>query len=201
MLAARMSRGLSLKDVAGVTRIDSRMLDHIEHGRFALLPPGIYARAWVRAYASAVGLDPTDVLADIDPLLPRVDERIEAIVDVRQRTTESLPTRDRKYQAAAAADAAILFTIAGLFVVISAAACRVSVRALMDVAWLPFAVLFAILACAYFLILGGAGGRTPGGTIFGVPPDSVVGPLDLPAAGRRGARCFLAEASFLLGLR
>lgn len=201
MRRARLARGVALADVAAATRIDVRMLEHIEQGRFDQLPRGVYARAWIRAYAAAIDLDSADVLRRIDAALPRVDEDLRTIVEVRARASGSLAATTWRPAAAAAADALVLCAADSVFVLLSAAACGESVRALVNGALVPFAVLFAILSGAYFLILGGGGGRTLGAMVFGVPAHPVSGPVDLLTAGRRGARCFLSEASLLFGLR
>jgi cytoskeletal protein RodZ len=55
--AAREARGLTISDIAAVTRISTRALAAIEHEAFDALPAGIFRRGWIRAYADAVGLD------------------------------------------------------------------------------------------------------------------------------------------------
>jgi cytoskeletal protein RodZ len=65
---ARIARGLSLHDVAGTTKISIVALEALERGDLSRLPGGIFSRAFVRAYAAEVGLDPeeavTEFLAD-----------------------------------------------------------------------------------------------------------------------------------------
>lgn len=53
----REQRGLSLKEVAETTKISASLLAGIERGDCSRWPGGIYSRAWVREYASAIGLD------------------------------------------------------------------------------------------------------------------------------------------------
>lgn len=54
---AREARGWSIAEVAAVTKISSRALAAIEREAFDALPQGIFRRAYVRAFAAAVGLD------------------------------------------------------------------------------------------------------------------------------------------------
>jgi len=54
---AREARGSTIADVAAVTKISSRALAAIEREAFDDLPRGIFRRAYVRAFAAAVGLD------------------------------------------------------------------------------------------------------------------------------------------------
>ena len=58
---ARERRGLTLRDVAATTKIATRALDAIERNDFAHLPGGIFRRAYVHAFATAVGLDADQV--------------------------------------------------------------------------------------------------------------------------------------------
>lgn len=59
--AQRAARNVSLMDIAAETRINQKFLEAIERGAFSMLPPA-YIRAFLREYASAVGLSPDDVL-------------------------------------------------------------------------------------------------------------------------------------------
>jgi cytoskeleton protein RodZ len=54
---AREQRGLTIRDIANTTKISSSALNAIEHNEFARLPGGVYSRAYVRAFATEVGLD------------------------------------------------------------------------------------------------------------------------------------------------
>ncbi|MBP7776795.1 MAG: helix-turn-helix domain-containing protein [Acidobacteria bacterium] len=60
--AAREAAGRSLRDVADVTKLGVRTLEALERNQIDRLPPGIFRRAVVRAYAEEVGLDPEDTL-------------------------------------------------------------------------------------------------------------------------------------------
>jgi len=55
---AREARGVSLQEIAGVTKISARVLLAIENNDVSKLPGGIFSRAFVRAYAVELGLDP-----------------------------------------------------------------------------------------------------------------------------------------------
>ena len=59
--AAREERGMSLDDVATVTRVPTRHLLHIERGEWDALPAQTYSIGFARAYAKAVGLDGTEI--------------------------------------------------------------------------------------------------------------------------------------------
>jgi cytoskeletal protein RodZ len=55
---ARERRGVSLRDIANHTKISITALESLERNDPSRLPGGIFARAFVRSYATEVGLDP-----------------------------------------------------------------------------------------------------------------------------------------------
>src|SRR5258706_691600 len=80
---ARLSTGESLQAVSQRIGVREGLLRTIEDGCFARLPPGIYARVAIRSYASAVGLDPTEILDACAGELPEVEEPINRLVRLR----------------------------------------------------------------------------------------------------------------------
>ena len=61
---AREARNMELRDIAATTKISIGALEAIEQNDFDPLPGGIFTRAFVRAYASEVGLDPEQTTRD-----------------------------------------------------------------------------------------------------------------------------------------
>src|SRR5689334_14280410 len=59
--AAREEKGLSLEDVAAQTRIPQRHLEAIETAEWERLPAPTYTVGFAKSYASAVGLDRSQV--------------------------------------------------------------------------------------------------------------------------------------------
>ena len=59
--AAREEKGLSLEDVAAQTRIPQRHLESIEAAEWDNLPAATYTIGFAKSYASAVGLDRTEI--------------------------------------------------------------------------------------------------------------------------------------------
>lgn len=57
----REARGVPLRAVADQTKIGSPFLVALERGDCSKWPGGIYSRAWIRAYAAAIDLDPDEV--------------------------------------------------------------------------------------------------------------------------------------------
>jgi cytoskeleton protein RodZ len=67
---ARERRGLSLRVIADTTRISVRALEALERNDIVQLPGGIFSRAFVRAYALEVGLDPEQTIAEFITQFP-----------------------------------------------------------------------------------------------------------------------------------
>jgi cytoskeletal protein RodZ len=59
--AAREEKGLSLDDIAAQTRIPRRHLESIETAEWEALPAPTYTTGFAKSYASAVGLDRTEI--------------------------------------------------------------------------------------------------------------------------------------------
>ncbi len=72
--AAREAHGTTLQDIARQTSIDIRFLEALERGDTSILPDA-YVRAFLRHYASAVGLDPVLVMQKFDTLHPGSTQR------------------------------------------------------------------------------------------------------------------------------
>src|SRR3954471_24201630 len=58
----RAHRGMSLDDVAKVTKIQPRILERLETGRLDGLPAEVFVRGFVRSFARCVGLDEREAL-------------------------------------------------------------------------------------------------------------------------------------------
>jgi cytoskeleton protein RodZ len=84
---ARENRGMSLRQIAGATKISTVALEALERGDFSRLPGGIFSRAFVRAYAIEVGLDP-------DETVLKYAELSEAIANASMRAPAPLEISD-----------------------------------------------------------------------------------------------------------
>ncbi len=69
--AAREARQASLGRIAAITKISVSALEALEQNDLSRLPGGIFTRAFVRAYATEVGLDPEETVRDF---MVEVDE-------------------------------------------------------------------------------------------------------------------------------
>jgi transcriptional regulator with XRE-family HTH domain len=68
---------ISLDELVTKTRVKREQLEAFERGDLENWPRGIYARAWVRAYATVVGLDPSDTVDEFCRLFPHGDRRAQ----------------------------------------------------------------------------------------------------------------------------
>lgn len=76
----RERRGISLETIASVTKVGAELWEGLERNDFSRWPTGIFARAFIRDYALAVGLDPDEVIDEFCRLFPIGDRRAERLI-------------------------------------------------------------------------------------------------------------------------
>ena len=103
----REERRVSLRQIAASTKISPGALEAIERDDIKRLPGGIFTRAFVRAYASELDLDPERTLAEFLAQFPAADVDPEASVGDQQ------PERSNVLRMAAQA-AVVLLPLAAL---------------------------------------------------------------------------------------
>lgn len=69
-----------LVDISRDTRVKLELLEGLEHNDLSAWPRGLYARAYVRAYAAAIGLDGDEAVNEFCRLFPHGDRRTEPII-------------------------------------------------------------------------------------------------------------------------
>jgi cytoskeletal protein RodZ len=67
---------ISIDEMATILRVKRELLEAFERNDLSEWPRGLYARAWVRAYANAVGLEPTETVDEFCRLFPQGDRRV-----------------------------------------------------------------------------------------------------------------------------
>jgi hypothetical protein len=77
----RQRNGIPLEQIAAETRVKPELLEALERNDLSECPRGVYARAWIRAYASAVGLDPSDTVDEFCRLFPQGDRRVRSTIE------------------------------------------------------------------------------------------------------------------------
>ena len=81
----RERRGISLETIATITNVSIELWQGFERNDFSRWPKGVFARAFVRDYAKAVGLDANEVVDDFCRLFPQGDRRVVPIIREQAR--------------------------------------------------------------------------------------------------------------------
>ncbi len=81
----RELRGVSLREIADHTKIGIRFLEALEEDRVEVLPGGLFPRAFVKQYATFVGLDPERVVADFLALHGRPEPESQRLAQPTER--------------------------------------------------------------------------------------------------------------------
>ena len=104
--AGRAHRGMSLDDVAKVTKIQPRILERLEAGKFDGLPAEVFVRGFVRSFARCVGLDEREALRRYaacalgsQDLTPTVRALVEVMADLAPGSASAARATPRKMQA------------------------------------------------------------------------------------------------------
>jgi transcriptional regulator with XRE-family HTH domain len=82
----RERRGISLEQIAAETKVSVDLWQGLERGDLARWPAGIFARSFVRTYASQLGLNTKEILDEFCRLYPLADRRLEAIIRAQAET-------------------------------------------------------------------------------------------------------------------
>ncbi|MDY7222936.1 helix-turn-helix domain-containing protein [Halalkalibacterium halodurans] len=117
----REEKQLSLDDLQRTTKIQKRYLLAIEEGRYDVLPGVFYARAFIKTYAEAVGLDPEQLFDEFSNELPNPQKDLPdrpARSERMKRTAPPVPKKKSKLFSLlpmVAAVAAILLLAIGIW--------------------------------------------------------------------------------------
>ncbi|WP_208592609.1 helix-turn-helix domain-containing protein [Gracilibacillus suaedae] len=91
----RESKNMSLDDVQNLTKIQVRYLDAIEQERFNVMPGSFYVRAFIKEYATVLGLNPDELMEEYKSDLPFEKEESVALSRVnsskKNKPTTSTP--------------------------------------------------------------------------------------------------------------
>jgi len=96
---AREARGVSLREIATTTKISVAALEALERDDYSRLPGGIFSRAFVRAYALAVGLDPEATVTEFLVEFTRYEKEAELRVKRPEVTADDRVFLDRQRRA------------------------------------------------------------------------------------------------------
>jgi hypothetical protein len=197
---ARLQRGIGLSQLAARTLLSPHIIDKIDEGRFAELPGGLYARSYIRAFASVVGLDPEKVVLELAGRLPAVEDPFAAMRGIARSgdpvwmidfngfalsawkcvaSSTAGWTGITRRTVAAVIDALVLLILQAVLIQVTAWTCGVHPQVLLEFGSGGLAVVFCVLVMLYFVILGGIGGKTLGAFLSQLPAAERT-PLQLP---------------------
>lgn len=97
---ARAAKGVSLHDIAASTKISVGALESLERGELTRLPGGIFSRAFVRAYALEVGLDPEETVTEFLAERARAEHEASRSTAVPEITADDRAFVERQRAAA-----------------------------------------------------------------------------------------------------
>ncbi|RDB34600.1 RodZ family helix-turn-helix domain-containing protein [Exiguobacterium sp. RIT594] len=90
----RETLGISLEQIQSTTKIQKRYIVAIEEGDYKQLPGAFYARAFIKTYAEALGLDVDEVFTTYKRDLP--EPEAQPVVELSRRATYSKSTAPKK---------------------------------------------------------------------------------------------------------
>jgi hypothetical protein len=71
---------IPLQAISRDTRVKLELLEGLEKNDLSAWPRGLYARAYIRAYAAAIGLDGGDAVDEFCRLFPQGDRRTDSVI-------------------------------------------------------------------------------------------------------------------------
>jgi cytoskeletal protein RodZ len=77
----RQRQRISVDEISAETNVKRELLEALERNDLSEWPRGLYARAWIREYAIAVGLDPADTVDEFCRLFPQGDRRAQPTIE------------------------------------------------------------------------------------------------------------------------
>jgi transcriptional regulator with XRE-family HTH domain len=75
----RMQRGVTIEHIAATTKVSAALWTGLEQNNLSRWPTGIYARAFVRDYARAIGVDAEATVDEFCRCFPHGDRRAEPV--------------------------------------------------------------------------------------------------------------------------
>lgn len=188
---ARLARGLTLEAISSATRLPPHIVEKVDAGDFAELPPGIYARAYVRSVASVLGLDGDAVVAELGAMLPPAPDPLPLLREIaREPILPPLGPRASR-SLAAVVDGLVLVAITGVLVLLTRACIDTTIVEWTVGAALGLVIAAALVATPYFVLMRGLA-RTA--ATHPVPE------ITMRAVAATTVRVFLEETSILFDL-
>ena len=94
--AAREAKGLSLDQMASITKINESFIVALENGRWDLLPGRVYLKPFTKTCAEALGLNPQELYDKIDRVTP--EDKIKTDLPVSDPAPLASPKKKIDYK-------------------------------------------------------------------------------------------------------
>ena len=88
----RERRGISIETIAAVTKVGADLWLGLERNDFSKWPSGIFARAFIRDYAKAIGLDGDELVDEFCRLFPQGDRRAARLIRAQAEIIGHVPS-------------------------------------------------------------------------------------------------------------
>ena len=143
---------IALSEIAEATKIKRSLLEELERGDVSAWPGGIFRRAFVRAYASAIGLPPETVVEEFTQVFP--DGAPRGGAEAKHELRLTLVVDPWRRGMTAATNVAVALVEAGAIVALA-----------FLTAWIAAAnpwPVCAAMALTYYALSAACLGRSPG---------------------------------------
>src|SRR5688500_8519841 len=149
---ARVASGLSIEDLLSRTALSRGVIQKIDEGRFAELPPGLYARSYVKTFAAEVGVEPDEALANLEPLLPGAPKPLPAMREIKVESEGTLHLPLARISAATFDAILLIVAVIAPVLLLAAWSSGVDVRTLLADAGGPIGAFCALPVSLYFVV-------------------------------------------------
>jgi hypothetical protein len=174
--AERERRGISLDTISSVTKVGVDLWEGLERNDFSRWPSGIFARAFVRDYARAIGLDSDEAVNEFCRLFPIGDRRASRLIQAQAQLlghhlsyaeSAGLPHGDRRSAVEEDSEESAIIrarlAARALSTAIDAAASLVLSFGVSVVTGLQFWPVAGMVTVMYYTVMTIAFGASPGG--------------------------------------
>jgi transcriptional regulator with XRE-family HTH domain len=165
----RLQRGISIDRIAAATKISADLWTGLEQNDLSRWPAGLYARAYVRAYALEIGIDPDVTVDEFCRCFPAGDRRAGRLVreqaallghDLQWRDDLGHIEGDRRANRSAVDQPPTVFTKGGRLLAAGGdaglvLAASVLVELLLPVGWVASAAVCAFVYHSLSLVMLG----------------------------------------------
>ncbi|EOB3523814.1 RodZ domain-containing protein [Enterococcus faecalis] len=115
---ARLQKNISIDELQQMTKIQKRYLEIIEQNDFESLPGTFYVRAFIRQYASAVGLDGNQLVDIYDGKEPAIVEEPKPVYEELEGSRKQLHDEEKQSSWLLRNLPAIAFSLIGLAIAV-----------------------------------------------------------------------------------